>query len=75
MCDGIPGDGIDEEQPNLPIETELMNMMGKELEVLHSLHPYTQPGLWDEAVENVRAIRTAIHIHRSQVIRKSLVGN
>ena len=54
------------------LDTELMEMMRLELEKLHNLHPYTQPGLWDMAVDNIRAIRATIETRQHQVMAKSL---
>ena len=59
------------EMPN-KTDDELLEMMRFEQEKLQSLHPFTQPGLWDLAVDNIRAIRAVIEIHQNQKTAKRL---
>ncbi len=51
------------------LDTDLMEMLYAELKHLHSLDPFTQPGLWDSTVDSIRAIRTTIGTRQTLVIR------
>lgn len=50
------------------LDTELFELMLHEIEKLRDLHPYTEPGLWDSCVDNIRAIRSTIYAQQSRVM-------
>lgn len=54
------------------MEEMLIEAMRIELEKLHSAHPYLQPGLWDIAVDNIRAIRATIYANQGHEAQKRL---
>lgn len=56
------------------MEDELMDMLRVELEKLHCCHPVNQPGIWDVAVDNIRAIRATIYTHQTQKTLKRVGG-